>query len=60
VFALQAFFNQILCSSGVNLLETHPTVLTYHTTGHFQRKNKNGSELTTKSDSSVNNSKSYA
>jgi len=42
VFALQAFFNQILCSSGVNLLETHPTVLTYHTTGHFQRKNKNG------------------
>jgi len=40
-----AFFNQNICFSGVNLSGKHPTVLTYHTRGLFQGKNKFGNEL---------------
>jgi len=52
----QAFFNQIFCSSGENLLGKYSTVSTYHTTGHFLMKNKNVYKLAINS----NNSKSYA
>jgi len=37
----------MFCASSVNLLGKHPTVLTYHSIGHFQRKNKNWYDLTT-------------
>jgi len=32
--------SQLFWSSGVNFLGKYPTVSTYHTTGHFQRKTK--------------------